>query len=198
MVLDRFRKSVDPVLNSISRPFVFMHPNTITMISFLFSVLTGFFFYLGDYLLLYAFFFLFISSLLDAVDGKVARLRGIASKRGDFLDHIMDRYSDAIIVTGIAFSYYTHWYTAFFALTGIFFTSYSGTQAQAVTGKRDYGGILGRADRLVLFMILAIMQFLFMKFSIFSLSISDLFMIVIGFLGHVTAIQRILRTWGTL
>ncbi len=198
MVLDKYRKTVDPLLEKISRPFIFLNPNTITIVSLIFSILTGLFFYLGDFYLIYAFVFLFFSSLFDALDGKVARIRGLSSRRGDFLDHLIDRYSDTIMITGIAFSYYTHWYTAFFALTGIFFTSYAGTQAQAITGKRDYGGILGRADRLVILMVMAIMQFFFMRFSIFDLSISDITMILFGILGHITAIQRILRAWRTL
>ena len=38
-------------------------------------------------------------------------------------------------------------------MTGVLMSSYLGTQAQAVGLKRNYGGILGRADRLVLLMV---------------------------------------------
>ncbi len=194
MVLDAYRKNVDSVLTKISRPFLFFKPNTISWISFIFAMFSGIFFYLGSLYLILASISLIISALLDAIDGKVARIRDMVSKRGDFLDHLLDRYSDTAILVGIALSSYVHWYYALFALIGIFFTSYSGTQAQAVTGKRDYGGLMGRADRLLIFILTPIFQFIFPGYF-YGLSFTDFILIIIGILGNVTAIQRSFRAW---
>ncbi|MEB3779961.1 MAG: CDP-alcohol phosphatidyltransferase family protein [Desulfurococcales archaeon] len=42
-----------------------------------------------------------LASIIDGVDGELARARGMASKRGAFLDTMLDRYADIIIYTGI-------------------------------------------------------------------------------------------------
>ena len=47
---------------------------------------------------------LVLSALFDAIDGKVARLRNMSSKRGDLMDHVLDRYSDTLIMLGFIFS----------------------------------------------------------------------------------------------
>ncbi|MGC8663750.1 MAG: CDP-alcohol phosphatidyltransferase family protein [Thermoplasmata archaeon] len=197
MVLDKYRKDVDSLITHVSRPFIFFRPNTLSWISFIFALISSAFFYLGNYYLILASIFLIISAFFDAIDGKVARIRGLASKKGDFLDHLLDRYSDTVIIVGISLSNYVHWYFALFALTGIFFTSYAGTQAQAVVGKRDYGGILGRADRLVIFIIMPLIQF-FIRNTLLGFSFSDYVLIIIGFLGNITAIQRSIRAWRSL
>ncbi|MEM3067604.1 MAG: CDP-alcohol phosphatidyltransferase family protein, partial [Thermoplasmata archaeon] len=191
------RKRVDTILEKISKPFMSINPNTISFISLIFALISGFFLYMGNIYLILASFFIILNSMFDAIDGKVARKLGKASRKGDFLDHIIDRYSDTFIILGFTFSSYVHWYFGVFAMTGIFFTSYAGTQAQAVLGKRDYGGILGRADRMVIFIFLPIIQY-FLNFSFYNLSISDIFLIIIGILGNITAIQRLLRAWRSL
>jgi len=197
MVLDKYRKNFDSMLTKIAKPFQTFNPNSISWISLIFAFIAGLFFFLGSFYLLLASLSLIISALLDAIDGKVARMKGVASKKGDFLDHILDRYSDTAIIIGIALSSYVHWYYALFALTGIFFTSYAGTQAQAITGKRDYGGILGRADRLLIFIIMPVVQY-FLPVYFYSLSFSDMVLILIGTLGNITAIQRSFRAWRSI
>ncbi len=132
---------------------------------------------------------------MDAIDGKVARLRGISSNRGDFLDHLIDRYADMIIIIGISLSPYSTPLIGLFALSGVFMTSYVGTQAQAVGVGRIYGGILGRADRLVILMLLPIIQFFWWGYYF---SISSWILILFAVLGHITAIQRIFSAWKSI
>ena len=193
MVLDSYRKNVDNTLEKIARPFLIFKPNTLTWTAFAFAVLGGLFFYFGKIYLLLAFFMILLNTILDAVDGKVARMRNLVSKRGDFLDHLLDRYADTAIIAGIMFSAYTQPIWGFFALTGIYFTSYAGTHALAVTQQRDYGGILGRTDRLVLLIILPILQYF--NIHVFSYTITTIIMIIIGVFGNITAVQRSYRTW---
>lgn len=195
MVLNKYRARVDGLLTNISKPFVAMHPNTITLISLLISFLAGLSYYLthfSAYYLFLAFLLIILASLLDAIDGKVARMKGISSKRGDFLDHLVDRYADTMIIIGMALSPYSNALIGLFALSGVFMTSYVGTQAQAVGLKRIYGGILGRADRLVILMLLPIIQFFWWGYYF---SISSWVLILFAVLGHITAIQRVLYAW---
>ena len=98
------------------------------------------------------------SGFFDALDGKVARLTGRTSKRGDLLDHILDRYSDVVMIGAIAVSAWCNPYIGLLALTGVLLTSYMGTQAQAVGAGRLYSGLLGRADRLVLLCLAPLLE----------------------------------------
>jgi len=100
MVLDNQRENVDPFLSRIARRFIKINPNTLTWLSLVFAFVAGLFFYfsnssmelLNSYLYFSA-LFVFLNGFFDAIDGKVAKLAGKASKRGDFLDHAIDRYA---------------------------------------------------------------------------------------------------------
>jgi archaetidylinositol phosphate synthase len=71
-----------------------------------------------------------LCGVLDALDGKIAKLTGKASSRGDFLDHVLDRYADIFIITGIFAGGAAPWIIGVFGLTGVLMSSYLGTQAQ--------------------------------------------------------------------
>ena len=85
----------------------------------------------------------------------------IEGPKGDFLDHVVDRYADIFIITGIIGGGNSGWLIGIFALTGVLMSSYLGTQAQAVGVGRYYGGLLGRADRLLLIMVAGILTLIF-------------------------------------
>jgi len=94
---------------------------------------------------------------------------------------------------------------AFLALIGVLMTSYLGTQAMAVGAGRDYGGIMGRADRLVILMLFCVIQMIasatglaVLKFDDFTLNFIDFAMIIIAIGGNFTAIQRAVRAWRRL
>ena len=198
MVLNKYRGNVDGLLTKISKPFMRIHPNSITLISLIFAFLAGFSLYLTNwspYFLFLTSLFIILAALLDAIDGKVARLKHISSPRGDFLDHLVDRYADMFIIIGIGFSAYSTPLFALLALSGVFMTSYIGTQAQAVGLKRLYGGLLGRADRLVILIFLPIVQFFWWGYYF---SVSTWVLILFAILGHFTALQRIYYAWKTI
>jgi archaetidylinositol phosphate synthase len=101
-----------------------------------------------------------LNSIADSLDGAIARRSGRTTAVGDFLDHTFDRFSDILILTGIALSSYCN---VIFGLTTVIFvllSSYMGTQAQALGCGRNYSGVMGRADRMVLLLIITPIQFL--------------------------------------
>ena len=91
------------------------------------------------------------SMILDGLDGQLARQTGQVSRWGDYLDHTLDRLLDAMWIIAIASSPAwvddpaLGWAAAWFTILG----SYMGTQAQAVSGGRNYKGF-SRADRTIL------------------------------------------------
>lgn len=145
-----------------------------------------------------------MNGLLDALDGKVARLMAKESKRGDFVDHVIDRYADVFILAGIALGPYCSVFTGLFAVIGVMLASYMGTQAQALGLRREYRGILGRADRLVLLILVPIVQYALVSIDVteatdlFGYSLIGWMMIWFGLAGNVTAIQRAHMIWKSL
>jgi archaetidylinositol phosphate synthase len=203
MVLDNQRKNVDPILTPIAKNLIKVNPNLLTCVSLLFAFLAGLLFFLSSpdddlvyYYLSGASIFVFLNGLFDAIDGKVAKLANKTSKRGDYLDHALDRFADVFIVGGLALSPWlkAHPYIGLLAIVGMLLTSYMGTQAQAIGYKREYSGLLGRADRLVLLMIAPIVQILSNYFFniglIFNLYLLEWTMLYFALIGNITAFQR--------
>lgn len=138
-----------------------------------------------------------LNGLSDAVDGALARRMGQADPRGDLLDHVIDRYSDVLLLSGIIFAGYVRWEIGLLAVVGVLMTSYIGTQAQAVSLTRCYGGMLGRADRLV-FIIIATLANAIYPHRIESLPVLGWMVLITMILSHITAIQRFIYIWRRL
>ena len=204
MVLDNQRENVDPLLTRFAKHFKWVNPNTLTWISLVFAIIAGVFFYfshpnreLQNFYLYGAALFVFLNGFFDAIDGKIAKLTNKTSKRGDFLDHAIDRYADVFIVGGLALSAWcTYPMIGLLAVVGMLLTSYMGTQAQAIGYKRDYSGLLGRADRLVLMMITPIVAHIFLIYNIQLPYLNLLSWVLVYFavMGNLTAIQRFYST----
>lgn len=200
MVLDRSRGKVDPLLTIIAKRFTSVNPDFLTWCALLFSLIAGAFFYfsnpaseLQNFFLFFAAFFVFLNGLFDAVDGKVAKLTQKTSARGDFLDHALDRYADVFMVGALALSPWCRPPIGLLAIIGVLLTSYMGTQAQAIGYKRDYSGLLGRADRLALLIVFPIIQHIALRSSLqlpWNITIIELVLVYFAVVGNITAIQR--------
>jgi len=201
MVLDKYRSSADKILDPIARRCGRLSANALTLLSLIFSMITVVFYYLSDEIdeifLLAAGFSVLIGSLCDALDGKVARLANKSSKKGDLFDHVSDRYADIFLIGGLFLTGFADVLLVFLAVTGVFMTSYMGTQAQALSAKRDYGGLLGRADRLVILMAVLVLQYVFVVFGIgdiWEFSLMEWMLVGFAVLGHTTALSRFRAT----
>ncbi|MFY9800461.1 MAG: CDP-alcohol phosphatidyltransferase family protein [Methanoregula sp.] len=168
-------------------------PNFFTIAALIASAAAGVFFYLR--LELFGIVAVALNAFCDGMDGAVAREMKIQSLRGDFLDHAVDRYADIFIITGIFAGGMVSWQIGVFALTGVLMASYLGTQAQAVGVGRYYGGLLGRSDRLVLILVIGVID-LIIPVSFFGLGWLGWLLVLFGFFGHITAIQRFIYVWG--
>ena len=76
-------------------------------------------------------------------------------------------------------------------------TSYLGTQAQAVGLDRVYGGLLGRADRLVLIGIVGGVAAVVTD-PIEGLTVVGWLLVLFAVVGHFTALQRFYYAMGDL
>jgi len=203
MVLNSYREQADTVIKPIAEKMSWIDPNILSWTSLIFAFLAGVSFYLGTmYSILLASIFVICNSFFDAMDGRVAKLTGKASLKGDFLDHVIDRYADIFILTGIAFSPLCRLDIGLLAIIGVLMTSYMGTQAHAVGVGRNYGGVAGRADRLILIILIPIVYavskiYFSTSFTIFNLELGvfDVLMIWFAIAGNLTAVIRGIKTW---
>jgi CDP-diacylglycerol--glycerol-3-phosphate 3-phosphatidyltransferase len=94
-----------------------------------------------------------LGSLLDILDGALARAGGKTTPFGAFLDSTTDRVSEGFMLTAIAYVLARHHHPVFVAVTlaavaGSFLVSYTRARAEAL-GLRGDVGIGSRAERVV-------------------------------------------------
>ncbi|GAA0535373.1 CDP-alcohol phosphatidyltransferase family protein [Halorubrum ejinorense] len=200
MTLDQYRSVADRLLG----PWVSaadrlgLSPDQVSVIAFLVAVGAAAAF-AGGSAVLYAVgaLFVLLNGWLDLVDGALARHQGIASDGGDFLDHVLDRYADVAVIAGLTAGVEAY-ALGFAAVTGVLLTSYLGTQIQAVGIGREYGGLLGRADRLALIGIVGVVAAVYSAPVVAGLNVVGLLLALFAVVGHLTAVQRFLGAWRDL
>ena len=198
MVADDYRevgaKILDPIAEKIP-----LSPMGISFLSLITAIGAGYSFYLvesnlgnKEYLLAGA-LLVFLTAVLDALDGIVARKRGLSSKRGDLVDHTLDRVADILIIGGIAFGPLVKTEIGFAAIIGVLMLSYMGTQAQAVGAGREYAGLLGRADRLIVLILIPIIHYFNQEQNYM-----ELMCYAFAIICTLSALYRFQRIWAEL
>jgi CDP-diacylglycerol--glycerol-3-phosphate 3-phosphatidyltransferase len=148
-----YLRLIDPVANWLVKRGV--HPNTITVVGTLCTVVGGIIYATGH--IRTGGFFLGITALFDVLDGTVARRSNKSSTFGAFLDSTLDRLADGFVLGGLAVFYATSrvhgsvplMITALLGLVGAFLTSYTRARAESL-GLDAKVGLLQRPERVVL------------------------------------------------
>ncbi|HWQ20179.1 MAG TPA: CDP-alcohol phosphatidyltransferase family protein [Methanotrichaceae archaeon] len=175
-------------------------PNQLTALSLISAAGAFAFYYLSvdrRELLYAAGLMILLNAIFDAADGALARRTGTAEPKGDFLDHVIDRYADMFILLGIVFAGYCPWSLGILAAVGVLLTSYIGTEAQALHLGRYYGGMMGRADRLTAIFLATLANAAY-PYEIAGLQILGWMVAVIMLSSHITALQRFRHVWKRL
>ena len=190
-VKDAGRGILSPIVNLAIA--LHLTPNTITVIGLLITVAASGL-VAGGWLLVGA-TVLTAGSLLDAVDGALARAQGGGTDFGSFLDSTLDRASEAILYIGIAVWFM---YTlddpilpvlaVIVALAGSFLVSYARARAEGI-GLEASVGLAPRTERLVL--IIAGIALAGLGYTAILISI----LFLVAALTTVTVIQRIRHVW---
>ncbi|WP_435069614.1 CDP-alcohol phosphatidyltransferase family protein [Haloplanus sp. C73] len=199
MTLDRLRPVaelvLDPMVAAADR--VGLTPNGVSVIAFGFAVAAAVGFYVATPLgYVLGGLCVLANGWLDLLDGALARTQNTDSLGGDLLDHVLDRYADIVLVVGLAAGI-ARYDLGLLAVTGVLMTSYLGTQIQAVGLGREYGGLVGRADRLALIGIAAVVAAIVPE-SLGPLSVVGWLLVFFAIIGHFTALQRFWGAWGDL
>ncbi len=121
------RKMSEPMARLLAKTQV--TPNQMTWAAFGIALLSFVSFVLGYNII--AGLLAQLSSIVDGIDGSLARLKGMTSEFGGFLDSVLDRYADILIVLGLTLWSLTHetypgiWLAGMLAISGIICISYT-------------------------------------------------------------------------
>ncbi len=102
------------------------------------------------------------SSIVDGVDGDLARAKRAASTFGGLFDAVLDRYADAAIVGGMAWYAFDHeaqpapLVVGFVAIVGFLLVSYARARLENEGGRAVAADLLGVASRDVRLLALAV------------------------------------------
>jgi len=186
-MLSHYKVSIQGAADPVARLLLQAHvrPNQLTVVGLGVSAVAAQMFYLGRLRLAAA--LLAVAGLCDFFDGTLARLAGSESPYGAFLDSVVDRYSDLVVLLGIVL-YYERAEEA----AGVFFTmltllgtvmvSYTKARAQSI-GLSCEIGLMERPERMIVLIAGALFQLLTPA------------MLALGVLTNITALQRIIYVW---
>ncbi len=163
-------------------------PNQVSVATFLLSVVAAVLVAWGH--LLIGGLLVQVSSILDGVDGELARATGRASRRGGFLDTMLDRYADILVLAATALAAYQASQDAFtvllvslLAVTGDLMVSY--LHARGVMDLGVHPATVGPLDSLasrdVRLLLLALL--LMVSAPLYALA-------AVGLLGHVYVVVK--------
>lgn len=158
-MLNRFRRALGPLLDGIGSFFAKsgISPNFWTLASLLFAVASGLT-YMSPLLAagigwyypsLAGSIMLLISGFFDIVDGSVARTLKQSSKKGAFLDSILDKISESLIFIGIAVGGLASPLFCQVAISLSLMVSYARSRSESMGIELKGVGIGERAERLL-------------------------------------------------
>ncbi len=186
-MLSHYKKSLHGVADPVARLLLRAHvrPNQLTVLGLGVSMVAAHAFFEGRLRLAAA--LLAVAGLFDFFDGSLARLAGSESAFGAFLDSVVDRYSDLVVLLGIVLYYERAdgtWGIFFTMVTliGTIMVSYTKARAQSI-GIRCEIGLMERPERMIVLIGGGVLHLLTPA------------VIVLALLTNLTALHRIVHVW---
>jgi CDP-diacylglycerol---glycerol-3-phosphate 3-phosphatidyltransferase len=192
VITQRFQGWARSIARNAARIFVRtpITPNMLTVFGFLLNVVVALLLATGH---LVAGGIMFIAAgLFDMLDGALAKITDRVSAFGGFLDSVVDRYSEAVVLLGLLIYYYRQpadegmvgVILIYVVAVGSMMISYARARAGALNIANEVG-LLARPERILLLAL----GLLFPNI----LLIPILWLLAIG--THITAVQRVIHVW---
>jgi archaetidylinositol phosphate synthase len=188
-MLNKLRPQLQRLITPLASK-IRLHPNILTIIGLLVSLLAAYAFSQKN--LLAGALLILLSGFFDVIDGAVARNNNTKSKFGGLLDSTSDRFADAFIIIGIIYGGYVNWFWGILALIAAFNVSYVRARAEVEGIKCDVG-IAERAERMVIIIAGAFLGYFINPNFFMSMAI-----LLVIILGYITVLQRIYHSWKEL
>ncbi len=161
-------------------------PNVLTISSFLCAAGAGFFFWRGHILL--GVLMIVMTIFTDMLDGATARAGNLGSSFGGILDHVFDRYGEALILIGMALSGIVHPVWCLVALFSMTIASYTREAAEAIGKIENMAvGFFGRLQKLFIIILGSVFEYIFPGNKILTYAL-----ILVSVLSFMTSFQRLL------
>jgi len=200
MLGGKLRKKLEKRLEAIS--FLIartgINPDVFSSIALVWAVLAAYF--IANMDMVSGLIFVVLAAIWDAFDGSLARVSHKVTKFGNYLDAMIDRYVEIIILLGFAFAGF--WIESFLVVSGSLLVSYAKARTALVApiDNHDWPAIGERFERLLLLVIaLAISIFLPTTNLIgFSISTLSFFLYLISAMVYIGNVQRIFYAKGII
>ncbi len=177
-------------------------PNQATLISFIISAIPLPLYILGHPVI--AGIIVQLASIIDGVDGEIARLRGLTSSFGAFMDAVLDRVADIMMLLGasiyvlktLATPTILHFTTMFLAISGSMLVSYLHGRAEKDLGMHPvYFGktplIASRDVRLFILFVGSLIGYIFESLLVIAvLSLTYVFLRLIEIFKYIIAAKH--------
>jgi CDP-L-myo-inositol myo-inositolphosphotransferase len=184
------KQSDGPIMRFVNRPistritrYLYkssLTPNQISLISILFVIFGACFFLLGGYInLVIGAFLAQTSSVIDGIDGEIARLKLQETKFGAWFDAVLNRFSDAFLLFSLTIYVYLHLpqiyvifilFIGFFAIIGTFVNSYTAVKFEDFDKLRGQVFPIGRDVRLFLIFLSCLINLPFLALLLIALA----------------------------
>jgi len=128
-----------------------------------------------------------MAGFFDVLDGAVARVSNKTTRFGGFLDSVIDRYSDTVLLIGLIWYYAIRANPAYvfivcIVLMGCILIPYSRARAEVFINQCNIG-LMERAERTILLALASMFD------------VMNIMLWVLAILTHVTVFQRIHYAW---
>lgn len=187
MISEKLGHRLDNVASFIAKSLFGnnVHPHLLTLMGFLINL--GAAVCLGTGHWVSAGCLILIAGFFDVLDGAVARVSNKTTKFGGFLDSVIDRYSDIVLLIGLIWYYAIRANLAYvfivcIVLMGCILIPYSRAKAEVFISHCKIG-LMERAERTILLVL----------GSIFN--VMNIVLWVLAILTHFTVFQRIHYAW---
>jgi archaetidylinositol phosphate synthase len=189
LVSSNLKKQFEATVKTLVAPLgkLGITPNMLTVLGGVLATVTGYLFFLvpvNRFFLVYAGGLIIVSGLVDAIDGVLARSTGKVTRFGGFFDSVVDRYSDAVIYTGIIAAGLCNQLIGLITLFASMLVSYTRARAEMEGVKMAGVGLAERAERMTFLSICSIVSFWYPMALNYGITI-------LAVLALVTIVQRI-------
>ena len=191
MVSSTFKKQFEKAVAAAVIPLgrLGVTPNQVTALGFAVALVSAWLYADWDgnrRYLVYGALTILLSGFLDAIDGVLARGTGRASRFGGFLDSVADRYSDALVLSGITVGGLCSLPAGLLALLGSLMVSYTRSRAEAEGVEMAGVGFFERAERMIFLAACSVAAY-------WWLHALDYGVMALAAMAHVTVAQRALH-----
>jgi archaetidylinositol phosphate synthase len=190
-MLNKLRNQLEPLINWLAHVVasIGLSPNQLSILGFISSIIAGIMYSLSSrtassnpYIIVQlGGIILIIAGFFDVLDGAVARLTNKASKRGAYLDSILDKVAEIFVLISVYVGGLSSAIWCLVALSLALLVSYTRSRAEALNIPLIGVGIGERAERMLILALIGMIPLV---------GAMQIAVIIVSIVSGITIIQR--------